>query len=407
MDYISDYYRLNSIFTEGVPAVKTDGIEVSRVEFSSRSHGLLQGNKSCHCRKHDLEIDIPGAYYNDIGTLQDDIHIPDGYVDENRKFSIFMISPAGSGMADHLTILFHGFNEKNWSKYLPWAKAISLHTHSTVVMFPIAFHMQRGPAAWNEKRKMFASSQARKQRFPNIISSSLINVAISMRLHSMPQRFIWSGLQTYYDVIQFIEECRNGMHPRISPGFTFGIFAYSIGGLLAEILKLTNYRDFFRDTKVCLFCSGAVFNRLSPVSRYILDSEANVALYSYLVEHFDSFLKKDRMLRHYMEEDHPEGKVFRSMLDYAKMRDFREGLFRKYEKDFYAICLKKDTIIPSFEIINTLKGAFRDISIKIEETDFDHHYTHENPFPLNRNEEEMINRNFEHIFTLAGEFLRP
>ena len=49
---------------------------------------------------------------------------------------------------------------------------------------------------------MFKLSEQRKARFPHIVDSSLSNVAISMRLHSMPQRFIWSGLQSYYDVIQ-------------------------------------------------------------------------------------------------------------------------------------------------------------------------------------------------------------
>jgi len=51
---------------------------------------------------------------------------------------------------------------------------------------------------------MFEMSLKRREKYPNIIHSTLSNVAISMRLHSMPQRFIWSGLQTYYDTIQFI-----------------------------------------------------------------------------------------------------------------------------------------------------------------------------------------------------------
>ena len=405
MDYFNSYHGLQEALLAGRPEVEFDGMVISRTEFSSMSHGLLPGNQHYHCKKHDKDISYPVSYYNDIGVLHDDIHITDAFVKENRHFTIHLMRPAGSGKAKNFTLLFHGFNEKNWSKYLPWARAICLHTNSMVVMYPIAFHMQRGPSQWSEKRKMFASSEARKQRFPNIIHSTLTNVAISMRLHSMPQRFIWSGLQTYYDVIQFIEECREGKHEQIDPGFSFNIFAYSIGGLLADILKLTNYKDYFGRTKVCLFCSGAVFNRLSPVSKYILDSEANVALYSYLVEHFDSFLKKDPLLKHFIEGDHPEGRTFRAMLDYAKMRDFREGLFRRYAKDFYAISLKKDTVISSFEIINTLQGAFRDIPVPVEEFDFEHKYTHENPFPLNVSEAGLIDRNFEMIFEKVGKFL--
>ncbi|MDP4282770.1 MAG: DUF6051 family protein, partial [Bacteroidota bacterium] len=221
----------------------------------------------------------------------------------------------------------------------------------------------------------------------------------------MPQRFIWSGLQTYYDFIQFLEQCKSGKHEMIDPDFKFNIFAYSIGGLLAEILKLTNYKGYFDDVKICLFCSGAVFNRLSPVSKFILDSEANVALYSYLVEHLDSFLKHDRNLHHYIEEDHMEGKVFHSMLDYQKMREFREDLFKKAENYFYAIALKKDAVIPPVEIINTLQGAYRNIAIKVDELDFDHHYNHEMPFPINHKEASLIERNFNIVFDKVGNFL--
>ena len=105
----------------------------------------------------------------------------------------------------------------------------------------------------------------------------------------MSQRFIWSGLQTYYDAIQFIEDCKSGNNEFIDKDFSFNIFVYSIGGFLSQILLLTNYKNYFDNTKLCLFCGGAVFNRISPVSKFILDSEANVALYPYLVEHFDFF----------------------------------------------------------------------------------------------------------------------
>jgi len=174
---------------------------------------------------------------------------------------------------------------------------------------------------------------------------------------------------------------------------------------LAEILKLSNHKNYFDQAKVCLFCSGAVFNRLSPVSKFILDSEANVALYSYLVEHFDSFLKKDPHLHHYIEEDHLEGKVFRAMLEYQKMRGFREGLLKKVEHQIYAISLKQDTVIPSFEVINTLQGAFRNIHIPVDEMDFEYEYTHENPFPLTKVDDALVEKNFQLVFDKVGDFL--
>ncbi|MDD2476118.1 MAG: DUF6051 family protein, partial [Dysgonamonadaceae bacterium] len=230
------------------------------------------------------------------------------------------------------------------------------------------------------------------------------NVAISMRLHTMPQRFIWSGLQTYYDVIQLITDIKKDNNKHIDKDFQFDIFAYSIGGFLAQILKLANYNNYFENSKVCLFCTGATFNRLSAVSKFILDSEANVALYSYLVEHFDKMLERDNVLHHYIKEDHLEGKIFSSMLDYQKMREFREGLLKKYEHQIYAISLTKDEVIPAFEIMNTLKGAYRKINIRMDEMDFEYDYIHENPFPSKTVDPNKVDESFKKVFEKVCEF---
>ncbi|WP_282055984.1 DUF6051 family protein [Maribacter luteus] len=378
--------------------------ELKTYRFASSSYHILPGTSDYHCVKHDVRLKHNYPFHIEVGTIKDNVHIKDISVEENRNFEYQVVQPLGSGNTKKVTFLFHGFNEKDWSKYMPWAKAICEGTGSSVVLFPIAFHMQRAPKYWSSKRAMFKLSEERKNRYPNVVQSTLSNVAISMRVHAMPQRFIWSGLQTYYDVIQLIEECKAGRHPYIREDFEFDIFAYSIGGFLSQILKLTNYKGYFSNTKVCLFCSGFTFNRLSPVSKFILDSEANVALYSFLVEHFDKFLQKDDLLHHYIQEDHIEGEVLLSMLNYQKGRTLREGLLRKYEKDIYAITLQKDTVVPSFEVINTLQGAYRDIDIKVDEVDFDRAYTHENPFPSNTGNNEQIMADFTRVFAKVCAF---
>ncbi|ALJ04619.1 hypothetical protein APS56_05470 [Pseudalgibacter alginicilyticus] len=378
--------------------------ELKEYKFESLSYNILPGISEYHCVKHNLNFNSAHALHNDVGTIKDNVHIKDISVEENRFFKYHIVKPTAAKNTKKVIFLFHGFNEKDWTKYIPWAKRICEGTASSIVLFPLAFHMQRAPKNWSSKREMYLLSEKRKKRYPNIVHSTLSNVAISMRLHAKPQRFIWSGLQSYYDVIQLIEECKEGKHLYIDKDFQFDIFAYSIGGFLAQILKLTNHNKYFSNSKVCLFCSGPIFNRLSPVSKFILDSETNVALYSFLVEHFDKFLQKDHLLNHYIKEDHLEGKVFYSMLDYQRNRDFREELLRKYENDFYAITLKKDTIIPSFEVINTLKGAYRDINIKVDELDFNRIYAHENPFPLNMEKTELIKKDFEMVFSKVCDF---
>lgn len=404
MSYITDFTALKTLFTlHGSKSY--DSIEIDDLYFNSQLSSILPGVEEYYCEKHNLKLKENFSFYTEVGTIDNNVHIKDIFVKENQNFTYQIIKPKGQNRAKKIVFLFHGFNEKDWSKYLPWAKAICDGTNSAVILFPIAFHMQRAPKHWSDRREMYKLSENRKKRFPNILNSTLSNVAISMRLHSMPQRFIWSGLQTYYDVIQLIEEIKRGENKHIDKNFSFDIFAYSIGGLLAQILKLTNYNGLFENTKVCLFCSGATFNRLSPVSKFILDSEANVALYSYLVEHFDKMLEKDNVLHHYIKHNHTEGEIFSAMLDYQKMRRFRETILKKFQDQIFAISLTKDCVIPSFEIVNTLKGAYRDINIKIEELDFNYEYIHENPFPIKGVNSNSVNENFNNVFSKICHFL--
>jgi len=378
-------------------------LEIVEYNFESLSHTILPGASKYHCTMHNLDIECNYAFSTEVGIRNSNVDTKDICIEENRFYKYQIIKPKGERCTSRVVFLFHGFNEKDWGKYVPWAEAICKKTGFSVVLFPIAFHMQRAPKGWSSKREMFELSEMRKRNYPNVVHSTLSNVAISIRLHSMPQRFIWSGLQTYYDVIQLIEECKEDRHPYISKNFELDIFAYSIGGFLAQILKLSNYNNYFSNSKVCLFCSGATFNRLSPVSKFILDSEANIALYSFLIEHFDSILQKDNLLHHYIVE-HFEGQVFQSMLNFQKMRDFREGLLKKYEDQIYAITLKKDLVIPSFEVINTLKGAYRTININVEELDFDREYIHENPFNTGSTASQQGDEDFELVFNKVSGF---
>ncbi|WP_372751814.1 DUF6051 family protein [Labilibaculum sp.] len=404
MSYSDRFSELKEAFIS--KELKTDlgDVEVYSFPFHSKSHDILPGKPAYYCMQHKQHFHEKEDPFYDIGSIKDDVYIKDTMVEENQNFNYHILKPKDKEKIKKLTFLFHGFNEKTWDKYLPWGQAICEKTGSAVLFFPIAFHMQRAPKHWSDKKAMFELSRKRKAQFPNVIASSLSNVAISMRLHSMPQRFIWSGLQTYYDVIQFIDECKSGKHELIDPDFSFDIFAYSIGGMLSQILKLTNYKNWFSESKLCLFCSGAVFNRLSPVSKFILDSEVNVTLYSYLVEHLDSFIKKGNHLQHYMGEEHQEGKVFRTMLDYKMMREFRESLFKNVEHQIYAIALKGDTVFPSYEVENTLKGAARNINIIVEEIDFDYNYTHENPFPTARVDQEKVKACMDEVFEKVSDF---
>jgi hypothetical protein len=367
---------------------------------------MLSGNEMYYCEKHNSSFKCSDFRNTKIEGIYKDIDISDINIPENRNFRYLAFKPTSTEKFKDVLLFFHGFNEKYWDKYLPWAKKIADDTGKLVVLFPIAFHMNRAPHLWSDPRKMFELSKHRKEKFPDIIDSSLSNVAISTRLHACPQRFLWSGLQTYYDVIQFVEECKSGHHPLIEKDFTIDFFSYSVGSLLAEILKLTNYKNYFGNSKLVMFCGGAVFNRLSPVSKFIIDSEANTAMYSYLVEHLIVHMEKNPRMQHHLGELHPEGLVFRSMLNYSVMLPQREDMLRKAAGQILAISLERDTVIPSYEIINTLQGSKRDIPVEVQVLDFPYDYRHEDPFPIAETISRLVDNSFNIVFKKVTDFLK-
>ena len=398
MNYSNNYAALKELFTSSETDKEFDTIELHDIEFISESFGILPGIEEYKCNTHNVTSKEELSFYSANGRGNNSVHIKDIFAKENRSFNYQIVKPKGTGKVKRVVLLFHGFNERDWSKYLPWAKAISDGTESAVVLFPLAFHMQRAPKEWSNTREMFRLSEERKQLFPDIENSSLTNVAVSMRLHAMPHRALWSGLQTYNDVLQLMKDIKKGNSMHIDKDAHFDIFSFSIGGFLAQVLKMTNYNNYFEHSKVLLFCSGATFNNQAPSSKFILDSETDAALYAYLVEDLDEIIEKDHVLRHYLKGDFLPGKIFYAMLDYNKEREFRESMLKKHEDQIYAISLTKDDIVTPREIVNTLKGANRDIDIRIDELDFEYNYIHENPFPGMGVDPKKVDESFEVMF---------
>jgi hypothetical protein len=375
-------------------------------EFESRNFNMLPGEKEYCCPEHSVSITDPFNYQNQIGKINPILDVHDSEVIENKKFRYHIFRPVQPGKSKGVILMLHGFNEKHWHKYLPWAKRLMEQTGKTIVLFPSAFHMNRAPQAWSDRRMMYEVSENRRKLFPDVLCSTLSNVAISTRLQSKPQRFFWSGLQTFYDVIQLVEQIRTGSHPEIDADATLDIFAYSIGSLLSQVLLINNPNGYFSGSRLCMFCGGAVFNRMLPVSKFILDSEANVSLYSFVIEHLESHLKRDARLSHHLGTDHQEGIDFLTMLNYKTNRIIREEKFRAIAANMLAIPLEKDTVIPPYEVVNTLQGINRDIPVKVETMDFPYDYKHEDPFPVIPSIAGQVNECFDRVFDLASDFLK-
>lgn len=387
MKYQELYEHLkNRVTLDGECIGLAGGMSVHNFTFHSRHTGLLPEGHG------------PGKPKGDL------LDVADNLVSENASFRYHIFKPDRVRKSAGMVLLFHGFNEKHWHKYLPWAARILESTGKTVVLFPIAFHMNRAPHAWSDPRLMHQVSRCRRAEFPDLLNSSLLNAAISSRLQRNPQRFIWSGLQTYHDVKDFVDSCKRGEHPLFDRDFTLDIMAYSIGGFLSQVLLLSNPDNLFSETRLFMFCGGPVFNRISPVSKFILDSEANVHLYSFLVEHLESHLKHDPRLSECLSDRSDSGVAFRSMLSYKSMTSFREERFRQMSRRISAIALTKDEVIPPYEVQNTLNGRHRDIPIHVETVDFPYVYKHEDPFPAKAGSATAVDDGFNAVFDSIGTF---
>lgn len=404
MKYIDLFKHLKSIENyEDDEIMIDDDFAIRNYDFKSNYQSILPGGEN-NPDDYEYTPTIPEDFEPDV--IQQMLNKTDAEITENIRFRYHMIVPRNAERTNKIVMMFHGFNEKHWDKYLPWARYIAEKTGKSIVMFPIAFHMNRAPAAWSNSREMYKISEQRKQRHPDIINSSLSNVAISTRLHNKPQRFIWSGLQSYYDVIDFVEQVKSGKHPFISPDASVDFCSYSIGTFLGQVVMMTNHKGYFSHSKYATFCGGAVFNRMFPVSKFILDSEANVSLYSFVVEHIESHMRRDRMLRHYLNEPFAEGINFRTMLNYKTLTKHREEIFRSMSDRFYGIVLAQDEVVPTYEVMNTLQGSKRDIPIKVDVLDFPYKYIHEDPFPALTKIADEVDKQFRITFDKISEFLQ-
>ena len=406
MAYLDSYQFLRTSIHKELDILSLDSeICVSHVDFSLGPETFLPGQRHYACSVHG-SLDTGDVLREEVEVHPPGInHQQDAHVIENREFRYAVFHRQGAGRAREILLLFHGLNEKAWFKYFPWAHHLARTTGKAVLLFPLAFHMNRTLLEWSDHRLMHQASKERRQAYPDVTGASLSNVAISTRLHAMPLRFLWSGLQTYDDVVQLLKGIQQDLHPLVEPGASVDILAYSVGCLLAQVLMMANPEHLFETSRLCLFCGGAVFNRMHPVSKFILDSKANLALSSCLVEHLESTLRAEPRLRHYLSEEHPEGMHFRSLLNFGEMRTERETQFRRLAGRMMAIALEGDAVVPPCEVINTLQGSGRNIPVPVQVLDFAYSYQHEDPFPILAAHRDQVDRGFRQVFDTFGAFL--
>ncbi len=379
----------------------TERTAMLKTEFSFEKIG--------HMTDTHLDI-IPFVFHQVIGAgdidslrnnmpAEDFCPTKDSKIDENKTFPYAVFNPSGSQKAKKAILLLHGLNERLWDKYFTWAEDIAVHCGVPVILFPIAFHMNRTPSSWFNPRTLLPWTSKRQESLIHLNNSSFFNLAISSRLTTCPERFYVSGRESIFNILQLISDIRSGHHPLFAEDCIVNIFAYSIGALLSQTMLIANPYDMFSETKLFTFCGGSIFSEMNGVSKDIMDSAAYESIRRYYIDTFVNTTGDDI---------HDS---FRSMVSTESLRDKRENFFSSASDRIMMVTLKKDTVIPTSGVEMAVGKNVSESMI--HELDFPFQYTHQIPFPAPRKaslrgegiDAEEVYLSFRNIFDRAESFL--
>jgi hypothetical protein len=362
--------------------------------FSSEKETITLPDSGITVRNISFKSDLPSEGF---------LNVRDTLIPENNYFSYPVFTPKNKG-SDKVILLLHGLNERSWVKYLVWAFWLAEYTDSYVILFPISFHINRSPEAWKDPREMMPHLKERNSVLGEINMSSFANIALSERLTEDPLRFFNSGYQTVTDITKLLRSVRDGQHPVIPKSSNINIFAYSIGAFLAQILMMGNPENLLTNSRLFLFCGGSVFSQMQGSSKLIMDSYAFERLYGFYLNDFEKSIKERGPSAEFLRTSQI-GLAFRSMIDFGRLRSFRESILKRLRSQIHSITLKKDQVIPANAVVATLNRLkTRNI---VDVWDFPYIYSHENPFPIFASPlNEKVDSCFEKVFASAKDFLR-
>lgn len=369
MNYSERHIALNSHFKQGMDChLEETGIDIRFFRFNSLSN------------------DEKG------GTLQH----TDNNIIENFSFEYPVFTLSGKSRQKEAILLLHGLNERNWSKYLTWAEYLCFNTGKPVILFPIAFHINRAPMTWSNPRSLMSLLNFRKEKYIDDRTISYANVALSDRISQSPERFYLSGRQTWADLTVLFEEIKNGQHPLFKEDAQIDIFAYSIGAFLSQVALMANEKGLFSDSRLFMFCGGSIFRSMFGISRSIMDKPAFEKLQQYYIHIFGNesvpVWERDNAFNAFFQMITPE-----------RLRSEREKFFARFKERIGGIALSNDRVIPYHGVLEALGRKNAESTIQL--LDFPFPYTHENPFPYNSKDITSLNNAFTKVFSRAAEFL--
>ncbi|MFW6313936.1 MAG: DUF6051 family protein [Spirochaetota bacterium] len=331
---------------------------------------------------------------------------------ENREFrySVFepkIDAPPQSASPARPILLLHGLNEKSWDKYLPWAVRLAEDTGRPVILFPLAFHMNRAPEAWANPREMMGVANERRRLFPDLRAGSFANAALSHRIQFAPQRFITSGLESYFNLVDLVRDIHSGGHPMFPAGTRVDLFGYSIGASISELLLMANRDGLFSDSRAFLLCGGSVLGNANPVSKAIMDDEAHRGLQTFL----EAFVRDPAAALGLEPEKlapmSREIEIVRSMILPDALEDRREWVMRTVSERITALVMSKDRVFHPDCMLASWRSSDGGSMLPVTVADPPYRYTHEQLFPPRGEDEDAVDRFFDEMIARAVAALGP
>lgn len=299
----------------------------------------------------------------------------DSGVGENVRFDYSIYMPPAeeeNQRFDRALLLLHGLNERSWRKYESWAVELATLTGRPVILFPLAFHMNRTPTSWLNPRDLLRWFGELRKCKNMAANSTFANVVLSTRIVECPMRFYISGKESAYNVWQLAEEIASGRHPLFAQGTRLDVFAYSIGAFLAEVLFMADPDGLFDRSRLFLFMGGAAIGQMYGASKYIMDDDAFFSMQDYYMSSFGRDAFSDHL------RDDAFDRAFRLLLTADCFREEREAALAPLLNRLRIVTLKKDRVIPTAGVQATLGDAAEDV---LTELDFPFNYSHQEPFP--------------------------
>jgi hypothetical protein len=211
---------------------------------------------------------------------------------DNVAFALPVVLPRQPGPFRRVIVLVHGLNESEYRKYFPWACTLA-RMGFPVVLFPIAFLVNRRPRQWREDAEMQRRLRSRRAQSGNDVATRY-NVILSDRLEDHPERLFLAGRQSYFDLLDLTASLHRGtfaidrwgdaglmpQHP-FADGTRVDFLGFSIGGYLTLGLFLgASEHPTLADSRAVIFAAAAPFVHPDPTvvanprSPFILDGRA-------------------------------------------------------------------------------------------------------------------------------------